>query len=110
MFFSNETVDMARAHAAKHFGLDQLVSVTRNRYINPERYFSFLRNVPSQAKHPFFSFKVFNSHLKKWNKTTKEVLKLVGDKDSKVVILWRRRFIEQYVSHKIARRKDMDMG
>ena len=38
-------VDMV-AVQAKRFGLDHLVNVTRNRYINPKSYFGFLRNVP----------------------------------------------------------------
>ena len=51
----NETVEMV-AVQVKRFGLDQLVNVTRSRYINPKSYFGFLRNVPSQVKHPYFAF------------------------------------------------------
>jgi len=85
----------------------ELIAAFQARLKEPTALLRLLRSVPSKSKHAFFAFKVFNGHLKEASMTPQTMVNALvrgrrGRKQSRFVILWRRRMIASFVSDKIA--------
>lgn len=91
----------------------RLLNEFRERFKSVSKYLRYMRSVlPQISKRPFFAFKLFDFHLKKngadmpvdkFVQELKDTWRKGSDGDTlKVIVLWRRCMIEQFVSNKIA--------
>lgn len=81
-----------------------------NRKLHPETLLSFFRNAPSEIGSERLAFKIFQSHMKSVKSFMDAILQLWRKDDVKVVVVWRSRAVESYISLKIALRKREFVG